>query len=310
MSALTDSSAVAGGTAMSVGQLLRTRRIERGLSIADIAAETRISARYLSALEDDQHEMLPPLTFSLGFVKNYAKALGLSSELVGNQFKAETSRFGVAEQAHFPEPMGDSKIPSRGLAVAGVVVVVAVLGGWWAWTSGLVGAIAPTEDDMTAVAGTTDGPSAESPDLAISATPPEAEAVSAPQQAAVVPADEATLRAEEQATAAARVINNGPIILKALEDSWVRISDGTSGAVKIGVMKAGETYRVPALPGLKLMTGNAGALEVTVGTTVLPSMGGPGEVVKDLELTPAGLQAYLASRATTPGVASPRTNPE
>lgn len=309
MSALTDSSAVAGGTAMSVGQLLRTRRIERGLSIGDIAAETRISARYLSALEDDQHEVLPPLTFSLGFVKNYAKALGLSSELVGNQFKAETSRFGVAEQAHFPEPMGDSKIPSRGLAVAGVAIVVAVLGGWWAWTSGLIGATAPTEDDMISVAGTAEGTSTEGPDLAISATPPDTEAVSAPQ-AAAVPADEATLRAEEQATAAARVINNGPIILKALEDSWVRISDGTSGAVKIGVMKAGETYRVPALPGLKLMTGNAGALEVTVGTTVLPSMGGPGEVVKDLELTPAGLQAYLASRATPSSADSPRTNPE
>lgn len=328
MTALTDSSAGAGGTAMSVGQLLRTRRLERGLEVSDIAAETKIPARFLCAIEDDQHEKLPALPFAVGFVRNYAKMLGLQPEAVCAQFKAETSRLTPTEQVYFPEPLDESRIPSKALVLGGVAVAVAAVGLWWGWssrtpspepaavmtaesqqtltvgendaTSGATGtetaavdtAVTPAADgtaagaaapaDGTATAASTDGTAP-----AIVAATGTAEAPSA----AV-----AHEKAEAQAAAAAQVINSGPVIIRAVDDSWVRISDGVSGAVKIGIMKAGETYRVPALPNLKLMTGNAGAVEIKVGDITLPPLGGRGEVIRNIDLNPESLRQLARSR--------------
>lgn len=323
MTALTDSSAGAGGTAMSVGQLLRTRRLERGLEVRDIAAETKIPARFLSAIEDDQHEKLPALPFTVGFVRNYAKMLGLQPDTVCAQFKAETSRLTPTEQVYFPEPLDESRIPSKALVLGGVALAVAAVGLWWGWssrtpspeTSAVVSdevqqaltieetsGSAGTETvavDAVATATPADGTSAAAgPDGAVPA--PATAAGSADAPSAVI----AHEKAEAQAAAAAQVINSGPVIIRAIDDSWVRISDGVSGAVKIGIMKAGETYRVPALPNLKLMTGNAGAVEIQVGDMTLPPLGNRGEVIRNIDLNPDSLRQVARSRSG--GASAPR----
>lgn len=313
MTALTDTSAGAGGTAMSVGQLLRTRRLERGLEVKDIAAETKIPARFLSAIEDDQHEKLPALPFTVGFVRNYAKMLGLQPDAVCAQFKAETSRLTPTEQVYFPEPLDESRIPSKALVLGGISLAVAAVGLWWGWSSRTPSpepsaiaseevqqALAIDETSGTADAqtvavdvATTGADVAASADGATAADVGGAAPVAAGAPAAVI----AHEKAEAQAAAAAQVINSGPVIIRAIDDSWVRISDGVSGAVKIGIMKAGETYRVPALPNLKLMTGNAGAVEIQVGDMTLPPLGNRGEVIRNIDLNPDSLRQLARSRS-------------
>lgn len=303
---------------MSVGQLLRTRRLERGLEVRDIAAETKIPARFLNAIEDDQHEKLPALPFAVGFVRNYAKMLGLQPEMVCAQFKAETSRLTPAEQVYFPEPLDESRIPSKLLVLGGIALAVVVVGLWWGWTSFRPAAepaaesqpeLALNMDELNATAAAADGeaanggtaaldaaasPAGEGEGAAATAGDDSAPRASGNTQLAATAAHE---KAEAQAAAAAQVINSGPVIIRALDDSWVRISDGVSGAVKIGIMKAGETYRVPALPNLKLMTGNAGAIEIQVGEITLSSLGNRGEVIRNIDLRPESLRELAKARA-------------
>ena len=65
---------------MDVGTHLRTARERRGLTIADVAARTKISPRMLRAMEDEDIAALPPPIFVRGFVRAYARELGLEPE--------------------------------------------------------------------------------------------------------------------------------------------------------------------------------------------------------------------------------------
>ena len=61
-----------GRTVATVGERLRAAREEKGLSLEDIAAQTRIPRRHLESLENSDWEQLPAPTYTIGFAKSYA----------------------------------------------------------------------------------------------------------------------------------------------------------------------------------------------------------------------------------------------
>jgi cytoskeleton protein RodZ len=84
------------------------------------------------------------------------------------------------------------------------------------------------------------------------------------------------------------------IVIRATADSWIQIRD-TSGTVAFTrVMRPGDVYNVPNRTDLSLYTGSAGALEITVDGKVVPSIGQPGAVRRDVLLDPDRLQAGTA----------------
>jgi curved DNA-binding protein CbpA len=68
------------------GSLLKTLRETAGLSLDDIAATTKISKRYLRAIESDDYATLPAKVYTRGFVTLYARVLGLDAERVATSF--------------------------------------------------------------------------------------------------------------------------------------------------------------------------------------------------------------------------------
>lgn len=64
----------------SVGELLRHAREHAGFSVADLAARLRMGAKQVDALEQADYTLLPQGTFLRGFVRNYAKAVGISPD--------------------------------------------------------------------------------------------------------------------------------------------------------------------------------------------------------------------------------------
>jgi transcriptional regulator with XRE-family HTH domain len=72
-----------------VGQYLAAVRDHRGLSLAQVAAETRVRRLYLSALEEGEHAPLPSRPFAVGYVRAYARALGLDGDEIVAQFRAD-----------------------------------------------------------------------------------------------------------------------------------------------------------------------------------------------------------------------------
>ncbi len=63
-----------------LGEILRTEREKKGITLDQAAADTRIREKFLKALEDDDHQSLPGTVYTKGFLRNYAEYLDLGGE--------------------------------------------------------------------------------------------------------------------------------------------------------------------------------------------------------------------------------------
>ena len=95
---------------VTVGQRLREAREAKGLSIEDIAAQTRIPTRHLASLETGEWDKLPAATYSVGFAKNYAGAVGLDRSEISEQLRAE---MGGTRPAFAPPDIFEAADPAR-----------------------------------------------------------------------------------------------------------------------------------------------------------------------------------------------------
>src|SRR3954464_14814873 len=75
-----------------IGATLREARMRQRLDISDIEAQTKIRAKYLRALENEEWDLLPGPTFVKSFLRTYADALGLDSRLVLEEYKLRHER--------------------------------------------------------------------------------------------------------------------------------------------------------------------------------------------------------------------------
>ncbi|WP_035272603.1 helix-turn-helix domain-containing protein [Desulfonatronum thiodismutans] len=66
------------------GQLLKEERLRQGLEIADVMDKTKISRMNLTAIEEGNEQALPHPVYAKGFVKNYARFLGMDADKMGN----------------------------------------------------------------------------------------------------------------------------------------------------------------------------------------------------------------------------------
>ena len=93
-------------------------------------------------------------------------------------------------------------------------------------------------------------------------------------------------------TGGAPVVATGPgsrVTLRARLDSWVQVSGEDDELLLTRILRAGDTYAVPNRPDLTLLTGNAGALEISVDGRVLPPIGPIGAVRRNVSLNPEDL---------------------
>ena len=114
--------------APTLGDGLRLAREHSGRALAELAALTRVPARYLTALEQNDFSTLPNRVFSIGYVRAYAAALGLDEQLAVERFKRETPDPSVPLQAPVGVAFEDVRRFSPRLIAAGVALVLAVVG--------------------------------------------------------------------------------------------------------------------------------------------------------------------------------------
>ena len=73
--------------------------------------------------------------------------------------------------------------------------------------------------------------------------------------------------------------NTSRITITARNTSWIQLRDiRTNRMILSKVLKKDQSYQIPDRPGLSLMTGNAGALEISVDGKIVPDVGKLGEV--------------------------------
>lgn len=121
-------------TTVTVGQRLREAREAKKLSVEEIAASTRIPTRHLMALESSEWDKLPAATYSIGFAKNYAGAVGLDRTEIGDALREEMggSRpvYGQPEVFEAADP---ARTMPKGLVIGALLLLALVVAGlMWA----------------------------------------------------------------------------------------------------------------------------------------------------------------------------------
>jgi cytoskeleton protein RodZ len=118
----------------TLGEKLRQAREAKGLTLSDVAEQTRISSLYLEAIENDDYKILPGGIFNKGFIKSYAKFVGVNEQDALMDYQAVLARSeGVAEhdqRAYRPEVLTDDRSGSMlpTIIVAALILVVMTVG--------------------------------------------------------------------------------------------------------------------------------------------------------------------------------------
>ncbi|MGE5423676.1 MAG: helix-turn-helix domain-containing protein [Ignavibacteriales bacterium] len=73
----------------NLGEILKNRRIQLGLSLENVEEETKIRKYYIAALEENNYSQLPAKVYAIGFVKRYACLLELDEDEVVKEFKSQ-----------------------------------------------------------------------------------------------------------------------------------------------------------------------------------------------------------------------------
>ena len=120
---------------------------------------------------------------------------------------------------------------------------------------------------------------------AMPAAEPSTEALASPLPALAPPlAEQERDAAGAPGAEAAAAVILPSLELRALTDSWIEIRSGTAPPLYSGLLREGESFAVPERQGLRMITGNAGGLEILVDGREMPRLGPPGAVIRDIDL--------------------------
>jgi cytoskeleton protein RodZ len=258
---------------MTPGTVLASARKAAGLSIADVAAQLRLSPRQVQALEADRYEALPGTVFVRGFIRNYARALKLDPEPLLNALEpAPDEEAPLRVQATSGSlPLGPRRSHVKPLMALFCTILVAVLaaGGYELWSR--------QKDQKPAVVA--DASRAQAPQPAITTVePPQSQAPlgqsmnAAPEPDAQAPAAASQPPAGESPPAAAPSepaapdqtgARMGRLRVQFNADSWLEVRDRGGAVLFIGTGQAGTERTFEAPSPLSVVIGNATGVRIT-----------------------------------------------
>ncbi|MBR6711578.1 MAG: helix-turn-helix domain-containing protein [Selenomonadaceae bacterium] len=259
-----------------VGYTLRQERERQNLKIEDIEQGTSIRASYIEAIENGEYDKLPGAVYTKGFIKNYAKFLGMDSDAAAKEFSKDLAELAGETTTEAPEetkeappvlekkpkPKTESKpvgysIQDKGqgssskLIVAAVVLIAAIAGGLWSW-------LTSSEGDVATV------------------NPPTQQTQQTPQPVEPEPADNPTPVAN--ANPVPPPSDKVEVQARFNDRCWALVTvDGA--VVQEGVIEGGQTLSWEGKDNITFRLGNAGAVEFFQGGKSLGVQGAIGDVV-------------------------------
>ena len=288
----------------SFGARIKRERQQRKIELDDISASTKISSRFLRALEEEQFDQLPGGIFNKGFVRAYARHLGIDEErAIADYLAAVTPSQPEAPIVALPQPPPKidppadrprAEIPWGWLALALLMIAFGLaMWGFYSQEKSAKGArqlSAPVQARKaepaapSTAARTTPAPSIQPANVQPSQPAAQEPAVGSASGASTLPSN--TLGASGRFS----------LLIKVREDSWLFI-DADGKPVMHDLLVAPAEKSVEAEKEIVLRAGNMGALELSFNGKKLPSQGDYGEV-KTLTFGADGLQPPPPKPAT------------
>lgn len=255
----------------TVGEQLKAERERLGLSLSDLAAKTRVPMRHLESIEKSDFAALPGSTYTLGFARSYARAVDMDPAKVSGELRTELAQGGhEGYQAPLQnyEPADPARVPSRALAWTAAAIGVTLVIAYFVWRSMTLG----SGGDIS------------------------------------MPAP-ATQKTASAATAPAAAPNaDGPVVLTATDNVWVKVYDADNKRLYEKEMVKGDSFTVPQDANKPMIvTGRPQVLTVTVGGKEVPPLGPADKTVADLEISAKALLARTAPESTATTTSSNST---
>ncbi|MFM9862386.1 MAG: helix-turn-helix domain-containing protein [Micropepsaceae bacterium] len=301
----------------TVGELLRAARVERGQDVAAIAKLLKMRREQLEAVETGDLSKLPGRTYAVGFVRAYARHLGLDSEVLVQQLKEETAEQDAAKPVDliFPVAQEEFRGPRGSIMAVALLIAMGIYGITYVTMPNRDAAATAAQTEQTAVvveqaqpvkppvAPLTAPDSNQAPvEVAVSfvAGNPTLPEQKLPSPTALEPvATPAPITVAQAAPQAPPAEANARIVLKAVEPTYVQVRDSqlprSKSVLVAKVLNVGESYAVPNRTGLSMQTGNAGGLQVEVDGRSLGVFGKSGEVITRIPLDPSYFLERMAA---------------
>lgn len=301
-------------TDLPVGEILRRTRTHYNLSLDDVANYLRIRASQLDALERGDIEQLPGRVYAIGYVRTYAEYLGLDGEKMIALFKQQaTGHAAQKPEYHFPVAAAESKAPNIAVVFGSLAGLGLVLGVWMflgnagtrdsgsaaltevpsvpadirvvessaasgdevASTDSAVDLFAETAAAVVSATGETPSAGADLSGDAMSAPtpmPPAADTATVSTTSVPVPESSDDIPVTD---------NANQIVINVKDRSWVEVRDQRGKVILSRILRPGEVFIVPEENyGLRLDTGNAGGLEISVNGRMIPPLGRQGDILR------------------------------
>lgn len=306
----------------SFGDRLRREREMRKISLEEIAAATKIGTRHLRALEEEEFNKLPGGIFNKGFVRAYARFLGISEDQAVSDYLAaagepenQTSEIVVDQIVAQHDAEKKIKVRSRelesinrndsgipwGAIITLIVVVASVAGGWTYYSKYKSRLTAQSEQAHTHPASTESSTVATIPvqptatvDAQASAPPQGATQtsnvpVTEPATNAVASPQRASAPFQTPALNQSQSLPGEFVVsIRVTKPAWISvIADGKH--VMSSTMSPADAKSIHARNSISLTTGNAGGVEISFNGKPIPPLGADGEVRK-ATFTPEGIK--------------------
>ena len=302
------------GSLGSPGQTLREAREARSMSVAEVAQELKISRQAVERLEQGQYDSLPGDTFARGYIRSYARLMGMDPARLALAFDRER---GIEVRERSVSSIARVEPPSRSGRTlmwwsSALIIVALVLSAlWWYETNQPTFGPLPGLEELDSeallddvevdaitlpesIAEQTDGvpadlmpaePAPAEVESESGAAPTNADETTQAQEAATQSAEDAP-DADAAAAAAAPTESAAPassagLVLSVAADCWVQVSAADGRVLHSALMRAGQTLELPSPGALDLVIGDRSAvtaIRFQGNSVTLPPQGRSGVV--------------------------------
>jgi len=273
-----------GAQVPSFGEYLKRERELREISLREISDDTKVSFRYLEALEEDNASRLPAPVFIKGFIRSYAQYIGLDPDealLRYQEYQKCLESTGSRSSAGQDQASVAGPPKDRSLWIW-VILILLFLGGVLYYGVRLWSHPKAPPEDRFKVGFEEIFPGAQvdgKETLPLTATAPETPApvaVKTPPEA--VPPKEAPPA--------------GPLVITLFAEDRTWLAVNVDGEKDYDVtLQKGEDLQVSMVDSMKLNIGNAGGLLIRYGDKTLGPLGKPGQVKKNVLLNRRDFEA-------------------
>ncbi len=265
------------------GHLLRQAREEQGLSQKETARDLHLTSKVINAIEEDDFELIPSFVFARGYIRSYARHLGLDGQALVAEFDLA---YGVPNNSAKPmsairKGVQQSKPGDTWVKLISIVFVVGLVAAsivWWQSQNGSQmlpqlssGAAQELPSDTLVEGLDTDDANLDllllsTNESEVDAIVPEAESIIESEQAQVVVvepvvdpvAEAATEQAPKEVTDAVVLLpNQAQLVMVFDKDCWVEIKDANGKMVLSDLYSAGDTIEQVITAPIEVLLGRS-----------------------------------------------------